>query len=66
MRLPKDQENKFLTGKRLQKLTFDNMVKYLRATIVNFPDKRTGQNTSYSLENRDVVSLLTYEFNFGI
>ncbi len=32
-------------------LTFDNMVKYLRATFVNFPDKRTGQNLSYSLED---------------
>ena len=51
MRLPEDQENKFLTEKRLQKLTFDNMVKYLRATIVNFPDKRTGQNSRYSLED---------------
>ena len=51
MRLPEEQENKFLTEKRLQKLTFDNMVKYLRATIVNFPDKRTGQNSRYSLED---------------
>ena len=37
MRLPEDQEKKFIIEKRLQELTFDNMVKYLRATIVNFP-----------------------------
>lgn len=51
MRLPEEQEKKFISEKRLQKLTFDNMVKYLRATIVNFPDKRTGQNSRYSLED---------------
>ena len=51
MRLPEDQEKEFITEKRLEQLTFDNMVKYLRATIVNFPDKRTGQNTRYSLED---------------
>ena len=51
MRLPEDQEKKFIIEKRLQELTFDNMVKYLRATIVNFPDKRTGQNIRYSLED---------------
>jgi hypothetical protein len=26
------------------------MVKYLRATIADFTDERTGQNTRYSLE----------------
>jgi len=51
MRLPEEQEKKFIIEKSLDELTFDNMVKYLRATIVNFPDKRTGQNTRYSLED---------------
>ena len=51
MRLPIDQEKASIIKKRFQELTFDNMVKYLRATIVNFPDKRTGQNIHYSLED---------------
>ena len=51
MRLAEDQEKEFITNKRLQELTFDNMVKHLRATIVTFPDRRTGQNTQYSLED---------------
>jgi len=51
MRLPEDQEKEFITEKWLEQLTFDNMVKYLRDTIVNFPDKRTGQNTRYRLED---------------
>jgi hypothetical protein len=51
MRLPQDQEQKFVIEKRLQQLSFDNMVNCLRTTIANFPDKRTGQNTRYSLED---------------
>lgn len=51
MRLPEDQEHKFVIEKRLQQLSFDNMIKCLRTTIANFPDKRTGQNTRYSLED---------------
>jgi hypothetical protein len=51
MRLPQEQEKKFIIEKRLQQLTFDNMVKYLRSTIGNFPDKRTGENTQYSIED---------------
>lgn len=51
MRLPEDQEQKFVVEKRLQQLGFDDMIKCLRTTIANFPDKRTGQNTRYSLED---------------
>jgi hypothetical protein len=51
MRLPEDQEQKFVFEKRLQQLSFDNMVKCLRTTIANFPDKRTGKNTRFSLED---------------
>ena len=51
MRLQQDQEQQFFIEKRLQQLSFNNMVKCLRATIANFPDKRTGKNTRYSLED---------------
>jgi hypothetical protein len=37
--------------KRLEELTYDNIVKYLRTTSADFPDKPTGQNTRYSLED---------------
>jgi len=51
MRLPKDQENKLIVEKKLHELTFDNMVKQLRSTIANFPDKRRGENKHYSIED---------------
>jgi hypothetical protein len=60
MRLPEEQEKKFINEKRLEELTFDNMVKYLRATIVTFPDKRTGQNTRYSLEDAALGALSVF------
>jgi len=34
-----------------QQLCFDNMVKYLRSTMAGFPDKRTGSNSHYSIED---------------
>ena len=34
-----------------QKLTFDSMVSYLRSTMAGFPDKRTGKNSHYSIED---------------
>ena len=51
MRLPEDQEIKFVTEKKLQELSFDRMVKMLRGTIGHFPDKRTGKNILYSIED---------------
>ena len=51
MRLPQDQEQQFFIEKGLQQLSFDNMVNCLCATIANFPDKRTGKNTRYSIED---------------
>ena len=51
MRLPQDQEQRLVIENRLQQLSFDNMVQCLRTSIANFPDKRTGQNTRYSLED---------------
>ena len=51
MRLPKDQEKKLIVENKLQEFTFDNMVKFLRRTIGLFPDKRTGDNIRYSIED---------------
>ena len=34
-----------------QPLSFDSMVSYLRSTIAGFPDKRTGSNCRYSIED---------------
>ena len=34
-----------------QELTFDSMVSYLRSTMADFPDKRTGTNSRYSIED---------------
>ena len=34
-----------------QQLNFDSMVSYLRSTMANFPDKRIGTNTHYSIED---------------
>ena len=46
---------KMPSGKRQrrkpQKLTFDSMVSYLRSTMADFPDKRTGKNSHYSIED---------------
>ncbi len=51
MRLPEDQEKETITTKLLQDISFDMMVRQLRNAICNFPDKRKGQNTRYSLED---------------
>lgn len=51
MRLPKDQENKITAAKKIEDLTFDTMVRYLRSEIGSFPDKRTGKNTTYTIED---------------
>ncbi len=51
MRLPKDWEKEIFTTKRLQDISFDMMVRQLRNAIYNFPDKRNGQNTQYSIED---------------
>jgi len=34
-----------------QQLSFDSMVSYLRSTMTGFPDKRTGSNCHYSIED---------------
>ena len=49
MRLPAGQGKKQIAKRKLEQLTFDNMVKYLRCAIEHFPDKRTGENLQYSI-----------------
>jgi hypothetical protein len=51
MRLPIDQEKQITAEKKLQDISFDIMVRQLRRAIYNFPDKRTGENTQYSIED---------------
>jgi hypothetical protein len=51
MRWPKDQEQEIIASRQLQDISFDMMVQQLRNTICNFPDKRNGQNTQYSIED---------------
>jgi hypothetical protein len=51
MRLPEEQENRFLAEKKLNEFTFDNLVQYFHQVISGFPDKRTGNNTRYSIED---------------
>jgi len=50
MRLPKEQEERILAGRR-QAISFDGMVQLLRDTVCLFPDKRTGLNARYSIED---------------
>jgi len=51
MRLPKEQEKEIIASKQLLDISFDMMVKQLRIAIHNFPDKRTGENIQYSIED---------------
>jgi len=51
MRFPKDVEEKFLSAKKNEPITFDTMLKYLWSAIGLFPDKRTGKNTTYDIED---------------
>lgn len=51
MRCSKEIENKILLKRKLTEFSFDNMVKYFRSLISDFPDKRTGSNTRYTIED---------------
>ena len=51
MRLPEHEERAILLEKKYAEFTFDSMVKYFRKTIGGFPDRRTGSNTQYSIED---------------
>lgn len=51
MCLPKDQEKEIIASKQPLNISFDMMVRQLRMTIHNFPDKRTGNNMQYSIED---------------
>ncbi len=53
MRLPKNQETEAKTNrsKQLPDVSFDMMVQQLRIASHNFPDKRTGSNAQYGIED---------------
>jgi hypothetical protein len=51
MRLPEHEERAILLEKKSAEFTFDNMVKYFRQTIAGFPDRRTGSNSRYRIED---------------
>ena len=49
MRCSEEIENKILLKRKLTEFSFDNMVKHFRSLISDFPDKRTGSNTRYTM-----------------
>jgi len=51
MRCSEEIENKILLKRKLTEFSFDNMVKHFRSLISDFPDKRTGSNTRYTIED---------------
>ena len=51
MRLPKNQEAKIIASKQLPDISFEMMVQQLRIASHNFPDKRTGSNIQYNIED---------------
>jgi hypothetical protein len=51
MCLPKDQEKEIIASNQLLNISFDMMVRQLRMAIHNFPDKRTGSNMQYGIED---------------
>lgn len=51
MRFPEEKEKNLIANEPLDKITFDIMVQQLRKAIYNFPDKRIGLNTQYSIED---------------
>ena len=44
-------EKKILLERKFTEFSFDNMVKHFRVLISDFPDKRTGSNTRYTIED---------------
>ena len=51
MRYPEKIENEILAKRKAQGLLFDSMLRQLRAEIMGLPDKRTGKNLTYSMED---------------
>ena len=51
MRCSEEIENKILLKRKLTEFSFDNMVKHFRSLISDFPDRRTGSNTRYTIED---------------
>jgi len=51
MRCSEEIENKILLKRKLTEFSFDNTVKHFRSLIFDFPDKRTGANIYYTIED---------------
>jgi hypothetical protein len=51
MRLSEHEERRILLEKKQAEFTFDKMVNYFRETIADIPDRRTGKNNQYSIED---------------
>ncbi|RLC23576.1 MAG: hypothetical protein DRH21_06840 [Deltaproteobacteria bacterium] len=51
MRCSEEIEKKILLKRKLTEFSFDNMVKHFRSLISDFPDKRTGANSYYTIED---------------
>jgi hypothetical protein len=51
MRLPQNQEAKIIASTQLPDISFEMMAQQLRIASHNFPDKRTGSNIQYSIED---------------
>jgi len=51
MRYPEKVEKAIIIKREIQRLNFDNMVQQLYSAAGSFPDKRTGKNLTYSIED---------------
>ncbi|WDN87494.1 hypothetical protein BuS5_00462 [Desulfosarcina sp. BuS5] len=51
MRLPQNQEAKIIASTQLPYISFEMMARQFRIESHNFPDKRTGSNIQYSIED---------------
>lgn len=51
MRLPQHQEKPKNKSRQASDLSFDSLVQHLRQVVCTFPDKRSGNNATYSIED---------------
>jgi len=51
MRYPEKIENEISAKRKAQRLLFDSMLRRLRTDIMGLPDRRTGKNLTYSMED---------------
>jgi hypothetical protein len=51
MRCPENIEKKILAERIIHRFSFDNMIAEFRSLTYEFPDRRTGSNTRYTIED---------------